>query len=138
MKQKQVVPLDAPRSPQLSSPSFDSAEPDPAFRIFAILPVAVQARIPRFTSLRRSMSSYSLSSSTPSLAPPSHMPTTSADLCRARNIVEHKRPSAPTWSSPASRDGEPERDTGTGWKYANQGNHTPPINRTSTLKKPQD
>ncbi|MCJ1305589.1 hypothetical protein MMC08_008404 [Hypocenomyce scalaris] len=121
MAQNQLVPLEAPEVPEPSSPSRNTSEMDPSSRIFTILPVAVQARIPRLTSLRRSISAYSLPLSTPLATPKSHMLIASADSSFAQDILEPKRPPPSDPSSPAPREGGLDTGTGTGWKYANQG-----------------
>ncbi|MCJ1258331.1 hypothetical protein MMC24_006164 [Lignoscripta atroalba] len=92
----------------------------PSF-LYTMIPVAIQSRISNLPSLRRSISAYSIRP-TPPIYSPRWLGPQSHELPVCASLLDSSRPSsADSTPSAALCPQMRESETGTDWKYANQG-----------------
>lgn len=136
VRSEHISAMDSPPRPL----SADCIEPAENSMLYAMLPSAVQSRLPRLPSLRKSVSIYAVAvsrksrndaASRPSTPPPGYTSATAlsrSDMMDSRVVemsefyatqqLEHNLGASKTQSQPLEMS---EVQSGIGWKFANQG-----------------
>lgn len=123
--QGQSLPMASPRSTETPlSPSL----------LYAILPVAVQTRLPQLRSLRRSWSGYTVSQSQ-FISDDGRYNRLEAEVCGLRQDESGSPAKIPSTKSLLPAQTPSFKDNEIAWKYANQGAQTLPMPRKTRLTK---